>query len=61
MAFNDLPEQEQKFILTLLRDSRKMFELAKEKPDVFEHYEEKIYKLADAPLGAGSGGANPPG
>ncbi|MBQ9406284.1 MAG: hypothetical protein IJU37_06040 [Desulfovibrio sp.] len=46
MIFQSVAEEDRKVIQDMLANPKKMFELAKTNPELFEEYEEKIYRLA---------------
>ena len=46
MHFTELPEKEREIITILLRDTKKLFALAAERPELFEKYENMIFTLA---------------
>lgn len=46
MIFQSVAEEDRKIIQEILSHPKKMFDLAKKNPDLFDEYEEKVFQLA---------------
>ncbi len=46
MIFKYVADEDKKIIQDMLGNPKKMFDMAKKNPELFEEYEDKIYQLA---------------